>query len=1079
MAAVVAAAPSSFDERHPISTANLDEQEERRKRVEREDDRVLDGLLQPYAFGATPTLELSFGPERLDFTAERRGNGANAGWIGDEAFAQAQNEREHHTRDGRSTPSYEPRPSLLHRPSSLTSRRSDSSAASSFVSVPPAPPRPYALPPGLAAHSPIPPSVSSGSTLRPGPSLNASATPTPQILSLPALPLVPVRGVQPRDARTAYEPPLPLDVQWLLLTTPPPPQRKNPPIVSAGATRREEQTAARMQLEKERAIEREKKDKERKEGLVKRLWAGKLLNSGMQQLLGVGGGGGNDVRRPQRMVPVEEEVEMATVKAFETLDLRKGRASGRRSGSIDSRSAIELVPKTWKEFEAMYAAGQLDVEDPPFPPLSLPTGISSTFPSRSQLSSLPSPYEAAHYPPPLHLSPITPIRERLLTHLDLLGERYLHLIAPAPPPTSALPALPHVSKPLSISTAVSPAPSAGSASSSAASIEGKRDSLMQFSSAGRRDSSASTAPSSALSHGQTAVAGKARPAGVSTVFPSRTLPTSVTSSTLHITAHGSGSAAPALSKSLSGSSMTAPSRAMFSMRNHPALVSLLIRALRAPLGSPALFNPPPKAAVITLFPSSQSASASAQLTILASLNIPAHVTSLPLQYALDGHVILNGERGLVVMDTERDWRWRGNELVRDGPEAEKTGGGLGIKFYAGMPVFAPSLPSLSAFEESAQGQRIAIGTVALLDDQPRLTKWGASERAKLRSLSSEISYEVERFLVDRDARASIIAQGRRGSAASSSGTSASPSAAGVLSASAPPSQHYRVPFPPSHPPHNPLPPSNRHSKKVSFDGNNGGAGDLTSRRSSVASSQPGGNGYVDWDAQLAAAGLPVAPPSVPPSAVAVPALSPPQEDPPAELKSSTSASQEADELPSLLPTTSLPPLLAASSPSQIYLSALTSLASTLSLQLVYLVALDLSSVPPAPSVEGGEKVKLSLVSAWNLPKGSQASFDPTLHLRALRAPEGGLLYRSPPSVGATGSKGKARKDEQREGGFASGVLLPVLESEKKGWVLAGYTTDRKRRWGEKEMDAFEKVREGVAKVVQWEEGGGWGGATRY
>lgn len=49
---------------------------------------------------------------------------------------------------------------------------------------------------------------------------------------------------------------------------------------------------------------------------------------------------------------------------------------------------------------------------------------------------------------------------------------------------------------------------------------------------------------------------------------------------------------------------------------------------------------------------------------------------------------------------------------------------------AGVPIFAPSLPSLAGFEEEAGG-RIAIGTVSLLDDWPRTTKFGSSDRANL------------------------------------------------------------------------------------------------------------------------------------------------------------------------------------------------------------------------------------------------------------------------------------------------------------------------------------------------------------
>lgn len=47
-----------------------------------------------------------------------------------------------------------------------------------------------------------------------------------------------------------------------------------------------------------------------------------------------------------------------------------------------------------------------------------------------------------------------------------------------------------------------------------------------------------------------------------------------------------------------------------------------------------------------------------------------------------------------------------------------------------MPIFAPSLPNLAHLEEEAGG-RIAIGTIALLDDWPRMSKFGSSEKAKL------------------------------------------------------------------------------------------------------------------------------------------------------------------------------------------------------------------------------------------------------------------------------------------------------------------------------------------------------------
>ncbi|GAA6009009.1 hypothetical protein JCM10207_004063 [Rhodosporidiobolus poonsookiae] len=927
-----AAAPTTVREpRRPVSSISL---------ADRDDDQALDDLLQPFSFGATPHLQ-------LDTVGEAAEPASPAG-----------------------APHLEPsflRPRLSHRPSSIVSRLSTSSVSSSTsgaVLVQ----RPWAIPPGLAANSPIPPSTSSGSTLRPPFQSRSNSGATHRTASS-----MPAEATQPRAARVAYEPPIPLDVFRLLLTTPPPPAKQKAALAASAAARQE---FAERRAAEEATRQLERVQKERKDGLIKRLWALRSLN-------GTNPRASMLLKRSETPSPEEVEPEAtapAVLKAPEVLDLGARRAMG---GRIDSKSTADAVPKNWKDYEMLYAAGQLDIEDPPFPPLSSPPAASSTFPSRGRPAEPASisPYDASHFPAPLHLSRITPIRERLIAQLDLLGERY----APPPPPVAALPPIP-AERSLHITTAVSPVPSAGSASSATSTL-GRRDSLLQFTSSplsGRRGSGASTAPSSALSHASVA-AQKLRSSGGSSVFPSR--PVGIASYP-----HSQ-----AMQQSLSGSSILNRSASLFTLKDYPALVNLLNRSLNAPLGSPVLFNPAPKAAVITLFPSSSSSPSS--LTIVAGLNIPPHVVNLPLSHALDAHTILNGERGLVILDTERDWRWRGNELVVEGPDADRTGGGLGIRFYAGMPIFAPSLPSLAPYEESAGG-RIAIGTVALLDDQPRVGKFGASERAKLRSLASEVTLEVERFLNERDQHALRL----------SGGSSVAPPPAAVVPASSP----------------KPM----GHAKKVSFDRG-------SSRRSSLA------QGYVDWDAQIATASAG--------GSLAVPKE---QDEQPPRAPSPRAPS----------PRSTLPPLLASTSPEVIFSAACTSLASSLSLSLVYLVLLDLSACPPAPSLVGSPT--LTLIAAHNLPTDANASFDPALHLRALRAPEGGLLYRSPSS--------SSRNGEKAASGFASGILLPVAETESKGYVLAGYTTEARRRWGEKEMDAFEKVREGVAKVVLLREGGGWG-----
>lgn len=400
---------------------------------------------------------------------------------------------------------------------------------------------------------------------------------------------------------------------------------------------------------------------------------------------------------------------------------------------------------------------------------------------------------------------------------------------------------------------------------------------------------------------------------------------------------------------------------------------------------------------------------------------------------------------------------------------------------AGAPVFAPSLPSLAAFEEAAGG-RIAIGTVALLDDNPRLAKFGASERAKLRSLAAEITLEIERFLGEREKMQFL----RRGSSSSTLSISIPPTTTAAV-ASLPPPIHLPTPSsstatsPTSPAAYSAPKPPPTHAKKVSFDRGGGG------RRGSLS------QGYVDYDAQLVATASPTSPPTAAPAAPA--GLTPPLEVndeeadafyaeqarlPPAPPSPPTSPSSPLSSSPFSSVQPRLPPLLANTPPKVIYASACTSLASGLGLSLVYLVALDLSQCPPAPSIVGNPT--LSLLAAHNLPIDSKPSFDPALHLRALRAPEGGLLFRSPAVKRSSKEKERKGKGKEREreaqeeggSGFASGVLLPVAETDTQGWVLAGYTTDKRRRWGEEEMNRLEDAREKLQKVLLWQENGGWG-----
>ncbi|BGP13506.1 hypothetical protein JCM10213v2_001428 [Rhodosporidiobolus nylandii] len=692
-----------------------------------------------------------------------------------------------------------------------------------------------------------------------------------------------------------------------------------------------------------------------------------------------GGSGGK--KAASVIVDDETDIDPTTMKALDSLDLTSGERrattiTGARTARLDSKSGVDSVPKTWPDYERLYATGDINIEDPPFPPLA-GRGITAAFPSGydSQLAGA-TPLTATHFRAPLHLSPMTPIRESLVAKLDLLGERVgatppsSSYNVPVPPSPFISPPSPLISSPSPFISSPSPfaappaSPSSPATSSFAASTSAS-DSFVSALSRTRRSSEASTASSvSGWSRTPTSATtlqhlSKSRSAGL--VFPSRTSLTP-SPSLLSVPHHPD-----TLAQSVSSFAMASPATlAGISLQNHPSLVDILARALSPPPPARIPFSPVPKAAVVTLFPS-QARSTDAALVVLASVGLPPSAQSIPLAQALCAHALLNGERGLVVMDAERDWRFRGNGLVQDGFDAREPGGG--IRFYAAMPIFAPSLPSTASFEEQAGG-RIAIGTVALLDDEPRLTRWSAGEKAALRTLAGKITNEIEHFLAERDACSS-----GRGSVSSSVAPSVQGGASSTLSV----------------------------SNKPSFD------------RGSWKGQLGAGTGDRGRDERI-----------------------------------------DEDELEVMAEGAS-PALAGPSGPSGILAPACARLAAALNIPLVYLISLDLSACAPSPSLEGAPS--LALLAAHNLPDGaSSTTFDPALHLRALRAPEGGLLYKDTSSSSGYGQQANV---------FGSGLLFPVAEDEdrQKGWVLAGYTTDRDRRWGRQDMVEFQRVSAEMREVL--------------
>ena len=69
-----------------------------------------------------------------------------------------------------------------------------------------------------------------------------------------------------------------------------------------------------------------------------------------------------------------------------------------------------------------------------------------------------------------------------------------------------------------------------------------------------------------------------------------------------------------------------------------------------------------------------------------------------------------------------------------------------------------------------------------------------------------------------------------------------------------------------------------------------------------------------------------------------------------------------------------------------------------------------------------------------MPPSPCPSFKSSLHIGALRAPEGGILCENP----------KASIEGVELGGYASGILMSIAERRGTGYVLAAYTEDRKR-----------------------------------
>ena len=309
---------------------------------------------------------------------------------------------------------------------------------------------------------------------------------------------------------------------------------------------------------------------------------------------------------------------------------------------------------------------------------------------------------------------------------------------------------------------------------------------------------------------------------------------------------------------------------------------------------------------------------------------------------------------------------------------------LGVRFYAGSPVTAPT--------DDPMHPTVPIGSLCVLDTKPR-TEFSEAHRRMLKDLARQASEAIEIWWRDRLAArmAKLEASMVTGSAPRLVHQSLS---RGPLSNASTPSLASRPRSPPPALPLPPIPPlspfrpstDSVHSRSAPRHSRRRES-DATSTLSSPART-----------IELAAPRQPLAH-----------ALSVTTEDP---LFSVPKDVQERMDTGTRL------------------------LAKALELDLTYLVAIDLS-----PDVEPQDSLRV--LAAHGLPTPPPA-FDPALHLKALRAPEGGLVYKNPRFASVSSSS------------FAAGILIPILEVRRTGYVLCAYTREAARDFSQRDLSYMVK-----------------------
>ncbi|GAA5909481.1 GAF domain-containing protein [Sporobolomyces salmoneus] len=588
----------------------------------------------------------------------------------------------------------------------------------------------------------------------------------------------------------------------------------------------------------------------------------------------------------------EKEKVRKPEKAPKPGPMESAREQGRRvlqyvKRKLNSKTPKEELPKTWEEYSKLYAAQQVDVDDPPLPPTQPDT-----------VSEEPTPFEQRVWHAPRPVNEVA--RQNVVNRLDLFGTRAKASLANPQSPTITEAHL-----------AQSTAPSLSNASTASIPLTSAQAGVRRDSLTGSIHSTAT----SVLDDG--------------------------------IEAPGSDS-----------------------LENHPIFRSIVSRCRE-------VFNT--QVGLITILDNDQQ-------LFLAANGMPDGVDKLPRDVTFCSHAILGEEKGMVVLDTQKDWRFANN----------LPSTALGARFYAGVPLFART-----SGQESAPS--VPIGTICVADVVPR-EEFTEAHRRVLRDFAKQASNAIEQWASQRMAIKLARLHGSLPNASlpdlpkftsnavplpTPPPSAGLPSAANASSASLParPKTAPSSSFPAS------PPPSVRHANNTLHARHTSTASNASTAASSSASS--------------------IAPPSAsyaarPSTALAFAVTT---EDPVSSVPRDTQ---------------------------KMFDTAMKMLAKALTLDLVYLAALDLS-VLPEPS--------LRILSARGLPTPAP-SFDPNLHLKSLRAREGGLVYRNPRYVaGGNGSF------------YASGLLIPVIEVRRVGYVLCGYTQQPDREFVQKDLAYFVRFAE--------------------